>query len=141
MIIVIFVPSIKQEAVVNEFLFSYSFGENVQVYLFQPREDCFNAKHLPINLMRNLAIRHVQTTHYVVFDMDVRLSRPPPTPSLSIAQLYATLQRVPPSVWKNRYSVVLIPVFFLDKDVVRVEDCASFKNCTLLCELEGSVEA
>lgn len=74
LIFVIYIPSLRQETVVNAFLSTAQFPVNAQVYLFKPREDCFDAKNLPINLMRNLAIQYVQTSHYVVFDMDLRFS-------------------------------------------------------------------
>lgn len=77
----IYIPSLRQEAVVNEFLSTAQFPANAQVYIFKPREDCFDAKHLPINLMRNLAIHYVQTSHYVVLDTDLRFSRQCRSPS------------------------------------------------------------
>ncbi|KAK8820913.1 hypothetical protein WA556_005227, partial [Blastocystis sp. ATCC 50177/Nand II] len=122
LIIVIYIPSLRQEAVVNEFLSTAQFPANAQVYIFKPREDCFDAKHLPINLMRNLAIHYVQTSHYVVLDTDLRFSQ----------QLYESLQRVSSAVWRSRYSVVVIPVFHLSEWVVKVKKCGSFLNCTLL---------
>ena len=72
----------------------------------------------PINLLRNLGIRNIQTSHFMVLDMDLMLSR----------NMHAELQRLPDELKRSNHSAILIPLVFLGRDKIlsycsRLEDC------------------
>lgn len=73
-IFVIYISTESQASVVSQFLLAKDFPEQVQIYTYEGKEGCFDNKHFPINKLRNMAIQYVQTTHYIVLDMDVSLS-------------------------------------------------------------------
>lgn len=74
----------------------------------------------PVNLLRNLAIRNIRTTHFQVLDMDLW-----PSPNT-----YRELLRLPPSLRDGRVAAIL-PVFFFDRKQV-LNRCKSFYDCALL---------
>lgn len=72
----------------------------------------------PINLLRNLGIRNIQTSHFMVLDMDLMLSR----------NMYAELKRLPDWLKASEKSAILVPLFFLNRTrilpyCVELEDC------------------
>ena len=72
----------------------------------------------PINLLRNLGIRNIQTSHFMVLDMDLMLSR----------NMYAELKRLPDWLKKSNDSAILIPLFFLSRDKM-LQYCSRLKDC------------
>ena len=68
-------------------------------------------KQFPVNLLRNLAIRNVETTHYLIMDMD--------------------LFHLPNSILMGNKSAVILPAFFYNKRLV-LPKCSSFKHCVFL---------
>ena len=57
------------------FLQIHSFPDTVQIYVSFSDPFCYSATHFPINRLRNYAIQHVRTSHFVVLDMDLHFSR------------------------------------------------------------------
>lgn len=73
-IFVIYISTKSEASAVTQFLLAKDFSEQVQIYTYEGKEGCFDNEHFPINKLRNMAIQYVQTTHYIVLDMDVSLS-------------------------------------------------------------------
>jgi hypothetical protein len=65
--------------------------------------DASNASY-PINVLRNLAIRSVRTTHFVVLDVDLWPS----------ASLIEAITAAPPSLLRSKFAALVIPAFQLD---------------------------
>ena len=80
----------------------------------------YTVKHsvFPINLLRNLGIRNIQTSHYMVLDMDLMLSR----------NLYAELERLPDWLKQSDNSAIIIPLFFLNRDKI-LNYCSKLEDC------------
>ena len=59
----------------------------------------------PVNLLRNIAIRNIRTTHFIVTDMDLRL-----TPSS-----YHEYMNLPSFILNSNSSAVILPIFFYNQ--------------------------
>ena len=83
-----------------------------------------NSSDFPINRLRNLGIRNIQTSHFMVLDMDLMLSR----------NLNEELEKLPAWLKRSSTSAIMIPLFFLNRDRVlryclRLEDCLPMWDC------------
>ena len=78
-------------------------------------------KQFPVNLLRNLAIRNVETTHYLIMDMDLWPTR----------NAYHELVHLPNSILMGNKCAVILPAFFYNKRLV-LPKCSSFKHCVFL---------
>jgi hypothetical protein len=65
-----------------------------------------NASSYPINLLRNLGIQSVNTTHYIVLDVDLWPS----------ASLHAAIMGVPNLLLRSKYAALVVPAFQLNED-------------------------
>ena len=106
----------------------------------------------PINLLRNIAIRSIQTSHFLVMDADMRpsgmnnnyllypwsldlfLSSSLPLFHSFIADLYQELHRLPQSIQKDKKAAVIIPAVFLKQKNEILNKCNSLHSCEIeLC--------
>lgn len=85
------------------------------------------AKIFPINLLRNVGIRNVRTTHYVVMDMDM----------WPIQNLHSEMTKIPLRVLQDRKSAIIIPLLFFDLQQI-LPNCTSLISC--ITEYTWSVE-
>ncbi|KNB44068.1 glycosyltransferase-like protein [Blastocystis sp. subtype 4] len=76
------------------------------------------AKIFPINLLRNVGIRNVRTTHYVVMDMDM----------WPIQNLHSEMTKIPLKVLQDRKSAIIIPLLFFDLQQI-LPNCTSLISC------------
>ena len=83
--------------------------------------DCVRNKIYPLNRLRNIAIKRVQTTHFIVLDMDT-------WPSL---WTYDEIMKLPKDYLQNENFVTILPVFSFDP---------SYVDGNRLSSLEKSVE-
>lgn len=118
----IHITSEEQQSLLSRFLQSHSFPDTVQIYISVSEPFCYSATHFPINYLRNFAIQHVRTSHFVVLDMDLHFSD----------AIYANLQRADPSLWAMERSVVVLPVLFLTEKAVNTAVCRETEACVLM---------
>ena len=74
----------------------------------------------PVNMLRNLGIRNIETTHFQVLDMDLW----PTTNS------FHEMMKLPPSLQKGKVAVIF-PIFFFDRKAM-LNRCSDLKSCSLL---------
>lgn len=126
---ILFVVYLRQEEVTS-FLSSlsdpaYSLLCNHRIRLFlyivDPSHKFYT--QFPINILRNIGIMHVRTSHFAVLDIDMWLSGRKwrcviVSPSscemycLSVDQSYETVLKTPPEVTEDPKTVIIIPAFF-----------------------------
>ncbi|KAK8806284.1 hypothetical protein WA171_007368 [Blastocystis sp. BT1] len=80
---------------------------------------CVTTNIYPINRLRNIAISNIQTTHFIVFDMDMW-----PAPNL-----YQELSSLPSSYLDNDYFVTIIPAFSFTSTYLKQFPCNGFQEC------------
>ena len=81
--------------------------------------------HIPINLLRNLCIRNLETKRFVVLDAD----------TLPSSNLYATLQSIPSELLENAKNGFVIPTIFLDRGTI-INHCRTYEDCFDLYDYE-----
>lgn len=69
-------------------------------YISKPNS--FFYTNYPINILRNIAIRHSTTSHYLLIDMDMMISK----------NSYETLRKLPPDIVEPANHVFVLPAFF-----------------------------
>ena len=65
----------QHEPYVIRFINNHHFPDRMTLLLFLVDNDHMFYSVFPINRLRNLAIRNIRTTHFLVLDMDLRVSR------------------------------------------------------------------
>ena len=100
----------------------------VTMILYQVRRDHPNYYDFPVNLLRNICIRHITTSHFMVLDIDMW-----PTASMH-RHLVAML---PTALAEDTHAVVVPPVFLNSKKMAR--QCFKLSKCFDLCRHGGSV--
>lgn len=65
----------QHEPYVIRFLNSHHFPKRLTLLLYLVDSEHEYYTVFPINKLRNLAIRNIRTTHFLVLDMDLRVSR------------------------------------------------------------------
>lgn len=70
------------------------------MYISQP--NCFFYSNYPINILRNISIRHCRTSHYLLLDMDMLISE----------KAYETLIKLPASITTPYKNAFVLPAFF-----------------------------
>ena len=48
--------------------------DRIRIVTYVAEKDSFFYSNYPINILRNLGIRHVQTSHFILLDMDMWMS-------------------------------------------------------------------
>ena len=71
----------------------------------------------PINRLRNSAIQNIDTTHFLVLDMDM----------WPVETAYRDMLGLPPFVLRNERLAVIIPAFSLKEEMVN--ECDSLQSC------------
>lgn len=80
--------------------------------------DCVRSKIYPLNRLRNISIKRVQTTHFIVLDMDT-------WPSVST---YDEIMKLPKEYLRNENFVTILPVFSFDPKYVDGERLGSLEK-------------
>lgn len=111
-VLVISVSNDTQQKTVD-LLGSIHIPSRVTVLLYTVESSIF-----PINFLRNLGIRNIETSHFMVLDMDLMLSR----------NLHDELKRLPNWLKESRRSTIVIPLFFLDRDKI-LPYCSLLEDC------------
>ena len=66
-------PDYEEQNVI-QYINTHFFPPRFTLMLFLTDENHVYRTSFPVNYLRNLAIRNIQTTHFLVLDMDLRLT-------------------------------------------------------------------
>ena len=94
------------------------YANRISFILYSVRKDSFESTIYPMNAMRNIGIRFVQTSHFAIIDMDEWLS----------PNLYDEVNRIPNKVLDDSRSAIVIPIIFINYDRF-LPKCTSFREC------------
>lgn len=84
----------------------------------QNEEEC---PVFPVNLLRNLSIKHSTTSHYLILDMDMWPS----------TNLYSEILSVPPSILNSSTSAIIVPAIFYHPNAI-LRFCFKLHDCVLM---------
>ena len=113
-----FVTYLKEEemSAFNDFLHNATStllcSPRIQHVTYVALPGSFFHSNYPINILRNLGIRQVRTSHFLLLDMDMWLSGIPPSIPSSADQSYEILLALPPVIWQDPKAAVVIPAWF-----------------------------
>lgn len=106
----------SERAVLVQNVLSIHMNEKHRVVVYtEPMESA----PFPINLLRNLCIRQIITSHYVVLDADMMPSD----------NLYSSLLAIPSDLLNKDSYTFVIPPIFLHPGLV-LSSCSSFQTCS-----------
>ena len=107
---------VSSDDTIIEYLNSHYLPDRLTILLYlMPKKGTF-----PVNLLRNLGIRNIETSHFQVLDMDL-------WPSLNT---YSEMMKLPVNLQEGKVAVIF-PVFFFDRKKV-LQRCNTFWDCALL---------
>ena len=115
---IVFVTYLKEEemSAFNDFLHNATStllcSPRIQHVIYVALPGSFFHSNYPINILRNLGIRQVRTSHFLLLDMDMWLSGIPPSIPSSTDQSYEVLLALPPVIWQDPKAAVVIPAWF-----------------------------
>ena len=87
--------------------------------------------HFPINILRNIAIRNIETTHFLILDSDLLISSNCIWMLNQLDNAYEELLKIPSSISSSSSSAVIVPTFFYNPTVI-LPYCSSIEDCTSL---------
>lgn len=113
---VVFVTYLKEEEVplFDRFLANTTSlcTPRIQFVTYVAPPNTFFYYNYPINILRNLGIRQVRTTHFLLIDMDMWLSRRCSGGVSRVEGSYEALMALPSFVLEDPRAAVVIPAFF-----------------------------
>lgn len=84
----------------------------IRLLTYVAAKGSFFYSNYPINILRNLGIHNVHTSHMIVLDMDMWLSSGDWECSLILEDSYETLLRLPDDIKNDKRAALVIPAFF-----------------------------
>ncbi|OAO18018.1 STE family protein kinase [Blastocystis sp. ATCC 50177/Nand II] len=95
----------------------YNFSSRVMFIMFSPPVNHALYDTFPLNFLRNLCIRHAETSHFLYFDTDL-------IPSFN---LYDTIMALPRDILDSEDSAIIVPPFFFPKKYMNM--CDTIPSC------------
>lgn len=77
-------------------------SSRITLLAYVSKQDSFFHSNYPINILRNVAIRHTTTSHYLLLDMDMMISK----------DSYETILQLPSDAVSNGKNAFVLPAFF-----------------------------
>ena len=115
---IVFVVHLKEEEVTSFRSFlkrknsSILCRNRIQIITYVVRKGVFFYDNYPINILRNLGIRHVRTNHFAVLDIDMWMSGIVESISLHTEKSYEAILSLPSEIQSDPRTAVIIPAFF-----------------------------
>lgn len=110
---------------------THFFPNRFTFILFLTDEEHVYNTVFPVNYLRNLAIRNIRTTHFLVLDMDLRLTSILYLILFYIANTYSEIMRLPQEFFHFSRTVFILPVFFYNHTLL-LNNCNSVDDCAAL---------
>ena len=105
----------------------------VILHAVKRKERYFN--DFPVNLLRNIAIKNVRTTHFLVTDMDLWPIRKSCVMESEVASAYQRLLRLPKKLLLSNRSAVIVPSIFAAKKERILKKCETLEECAVAWRL------
>ena len=119
----------------NRILSELSFVQvrkNVQIVVYHAVKGCYSYSNYPINILRNVGISLVRTTHFIMLDMDAWPASSRLFLNLSEENVEEEMDRIPDFILRDPDSVIILPIFFFNQYYIRVEKCRTIQGCTFM---------
>lgn len=129
-VLVIYATS-SQEIHLVRYISSHYIPKRVTILFYLVSRYQKSSSVFPINRLRNLAIRNIRTTHFLILDMDLRLSRISQFLLSDIVNTYQEVLSLPQFIYQSNRSAVILPVFFYNGKQI-LNHCSTTESCAYL---------
>ena len=130
-VLVIYATS-SQEIHLVRYISSHYIPKRVTILFYLVSRYQKSSSVFPINRLRNLAIRNIRTTHFLILDMDLRLSRISKIFAFEhIVNTYQEVLSLPQFIYQSNRSAVILPVFFYKGKQI-LNHCSTTESCAYL---------
>ena len=130
-VLVIYATS-SQEIHLVRYISSHYIPKRVTILFYLVSRYQKSSSVFPINRLRNLAIRNIRTTHFLILDMDLRLSRISKNFAFEhIVNTYQEVLSLPQFIYQSNRSAVILPVFFYNGKQI-LNHCSTTESCAYL---------
>ncbi|KNB44710.1 hypothetical protein JH06_3186 [Blastocystis sp. subtype 4] len=119
-ICVLYSNSLNEIMQIENELSQVQLRRNVQLIVYNVTEDCYSFSNYPINVLRNIGISLVRTTHYIMLDIDA-------WPAWNVEE---EMMRIPDFILRDPDSVIILPIFFFNYYYINPSNCMTINNCT-----------
>jgi hypothetical protein len=117
---------IEEKEEISNFIFQQRFHPSVIIILYIVPPDHPNYYDFPINLLRNICIRNIVTSHFLILDFDMW-----PTPTL-----HDRILSIPREIIKKKRNAFIVPPVFLNERAIS-RQCKKFDACFQLLFLSN----
>ena len=137
-LVIVFQCPVMSEQTVIDFVNTHYLPKRLTLllYIVDPLHPHFN--HFQVNLLRNLAIRNIVTSHFLVLDMDLRLSSRLMIAFSYSGNTYSSLHSLSSSLQNSTRAAVILPIFFFNHTSI-LQWCDSVEDCAALFILPASL--
>lgn len=118
-IIIIVMDTANKEKVYLEYIRNHYLPSRLTLLLYLVQKNHKYYNHFPVNYLRSLGISNVNTSHYIVMDMDLHMSM----------NAYYEMTHLPRFIYESNNSAVILPVFFINNILT---NCNSTTSCAYL---------
>ena len=87
-------------------------------------------RDFPVNLLRNVGIRQVETSHFLLLDMDMWVNGRCEWVEWLEEDMYDEIQRIPANLMNDENNLFIIPTVFMSKYTL-LKRCSGFDDCVL----------
>lgn len=115
------IPAIAQS------IMEYNFSSRVMFIMFSPPANHTLYNTFPLNFLRNLCIRHAETSHFLFFDTDLIPSCECHALLSRLDNLYDTIMALPRDILDSEDSAIIVPPFFFPKKYTAL--CYDIPSC------------
>ena len=105
----------------------YNFSSRVMFIMFSPPVNHTLYDTFPLNFLRNLCIRHAETSHFLFFDTDLIPSCECLASPSRLDNLYDTIMALPRDILDSENSAIIVPPFFFPKKYTTM--CDDIPSC------------
>lgn len=118
----------EEESFVLRFINHHHFPSRFTLIIFLSEPPHKYYVDFPVNYLRNLAIQNIRTTHFLITDMDLRLSGVQQVVGWQVVNAYDEFMRIPRFLLESYHSAVILPIFFYNHTVI-LNYCDSIEQC------------
>lgn len=127
---VLYSNSLNETVSITNELSKVELRENVHIIVYAVMEDCYSYSNYPINVLRNIGISLVNTTHYIMLDIDAWPACTDVVVDSFLGNAEEEMMRIPDSILRDPDSVIILPIFFFNPYYISPDSCRTINHCT-----------
>ena len=118
---------LRDQKMIQSKIISLNLPDRITIVILPVSNTC---NKFYVNRLRNIAIRSIQTSHFLVLDMDLWPISKIDSVILDIDNLYQEIMSLPSSIFQSDSTAVILPAFFLQAEPI-LNNCKTLMDCAL----------